>query len=241
MSKRKRNTADTSSIMGGPSYSGLAAPNTVGSTATNVGTASIPPNDHELITRREALKRASFLLGGLFFAPAITGVLNGCTARSGTWVPTRFSQTQAALIIALCDTILPETDTPSASQAGVPAFIEALLERNISSEEAQRFDEDVESFTSNATAALGSPFQEAEAQTRHAYVIQLLGRQGEGYASPSGNEQRQHTFLRRFREMCILGYCTSQAGATKLLRYAPIPGEYRGCIPFEHVGKTWAT
>jgi hypothetical protein len=38
----------------------------------------------------------------------------------------------------------------------------------------------------------------------------------------------------------MLGYFTSEVGATQVLRYDPVPGAYHGCIPFEEVGKTWA-
>jgi hypothetical protein len=39
----------------------------------------------------------------------------------------------------------------------------------------------------------------------------------------------------------MLGYFTSEAGATQVLRYIAIPGKQEGCIPFEQVGRTWAT
>ena len=47
-------------------------------------------------------------------------------------------------------------------------------------------------------------------------------------------------FFRMMKELTILGYCTSEAGATKLLRYAPYPGPYHGDVPHSEVGKAWA-
>ena len=80
------------------------------------------------ISRKEAIKRTGILLGGVVFAPNILGVLNGCKATPGVdWEPVLFSNEQAKLVEALTDIIIPETDTPSASQAGVPAFIESMV------------------------------------------------------------------------------------------------------------------
>jgi gluconate 2-dehydrogenase gamma chain len=43
------------------------------------------------------------------------------------------------------------------------------------------------------------------------------------------------------KELTMTGYFTSEEGATQVLRYEDVPGVYQGCIPFEDVGKTWAT
>lgn len=57
----------------------------------------------------------------------------------------------------------------------------------------------------------------------------------QGRANPSGTP---HFF--RIKELTIIGYCTSEPGATKLLKYEQTPGPYRGDIPYSQVGKAWA-
>jgi hypothetical protein len=42
------------------------------------------------------------------------------------------------------------------------------------------------------------------------------------------------------KELTTLGYFTSQPGATQALKYAAVPGPYKGDIPFSEVGKAWA-
>jgi hypothetical protein len=49
------------------------------------------------------------------------------------------------------------------------------------------------------------------------------------------------SFIRAFRELCIEGFCQSRWGATQVMQYESVPGEYRGCVPLESVGKAWAT
>ena len=43
------------------------------------------------------------------------------------------------------------------------------------------------------------------------------------------------------KELTTLGFFTTEAGATKLLRYDATPGPYRGDIPLSQVGREWAT
>ena len=47
-------------------------------------------------------------------------------------------------------------------------------------------------------------------------------------------------FFRTMKELTLLGYYTSELGATKELRHAPVPGRYEGCVPLAQVGRAWA-
>jgi hypothetical protein len=55
------------------------------------------------------------------------------------------------------------------------------------------------------------------------------------------NEEGEKTFFQEFKELTLVGYFTSQIGAEEELRYEQYPGPYQGCVPFEDVGRTWAT
>ena len=43
------------------------------------------------------------------------------------------------------------------------------------------------------------------------------------------------------KELTLLGFFTSEIGATKALRYVAVPGKYEGCIPYNKGDKAWAT
>lgn len=186
----------------------------------------------ESISRREAIRRVAALMGGVVFAPTLAGALQGCTARPGAFTPQAFNAAQLAFATSLMDTILPRTDTPSASEAGVPAFLDELLARNYSDEQRTQMLSDLDAFAAQAGQALGVPFQEADQTARADYFTERLREdldtQGGGFAL-------------RFKEAVMMGYFTSEAGATQVLRYIAIPGKQEGCIPFEQVGRTWAT
>jgi gluconate 2-dehydrogenase gamma chain len=81
-----------------------------------------------IMDRREALKRTAWLMGGVVSAPAIVGILKGCTAKPTIdWKPVFLTEDQAALVTQVADVIIPKTDTPGAKDAGVPSFIDLML------------------------------------------------------------------------------------------------------------------
>jgi hypothetical protein len=45
------------------------------------------------------------------------------------------------------------------------------------------------------------------------------------------------------KELTMLGFFTSEVGATQVLQYLAVPGTFRGCLPLSEAGngKTWAT
>ena len=49
-------------------------------------------------------------------------------------------------------------------------------------------------------------------------------------------------FILVMKELAMLGFFTSEVGATQLLQYDPLPGAYRGCVPLSAAGagRTWA-
>ncbi|MEX2346427.1 MAG: gluconate 2-dehydrogenase subunit 3 family protein [Balneolaceae bacterium] len=194
-------------------------------------------SNHNKIDRKEAIKRTGMLMGGVIFGPSILGVLKGCTATPGVdWNPTLFSNRQAQLVTSLADVILPEDDTPSASQAGVPAFIESMVKEVYNDEQRETFLRGLDRFGEESTAELEADFFESPAGDMFDYVFNLNENALQG-----GPLEGETPFILMFKELTMLGYFTSEVGATQVLRYEAVPGRYDGCIPFEDVGRTWAT
>jgi gluconate 2-dehydrogenase gamma chain len=194
-------------------------------------------DDHQIISRKEAIRRTAIIMGGVVFAPSILGVLKGCKATpNDEWIPELFSQRQARLMNTLVDVILPEDDTPSASQAGVTAFIESMVKNVYNQEQRNLFLKGLDQFDEEATLELEGDFYDMTDEIKYEYTygmnrVALESGRGSGGERP---------FILILRELTILGYFTSEVGATQVLRYEPVPGVYRGCVPFEEIGKTWA-
>lgn len=188
------------------------------------------------IDRKEALKRTALLIGGAVFAPNVLGVLQGCTAQPGVdWEPELFSNEQARLTSSLADVIIPKDEYPSASEAGVPAFIESMINDVYTEEQRNEFLDGLDAFAEKSRLELGGEYYESSEEDRY----QLTYNENQDLLELEREEDVP--FFLRFKELTILGYFTSEVGATEVLRYEPVPGVYNGCIPFEQVGKTWAT
>ncbi|MEX0661108.1 MAG: gluconate 2-dehydrogenase subunit 3 family protein [Balneolaceae bacterium] len=187
------------------------------------------------IDRKEAIKRTGLLLGGVIFAPNILGVLKGCTATTGDWTPVLFSTSQANTVTALADVILPADDTPSASEVGVPQFIETMVNETYTEEQRDAFLSGLDKFAEDSRAELEVDYTEGTDEQR--YEFTYFQNQTAVEEPPNG----ETPFILSFKELTMLGYFTSEAGATQVLRYEAVPGTYDGCMPLEEVGRTWAT
>jgi len=186
------------------------------------------------IDRKEAIKRAGLLLGGVMFAPNILGVLNGCTASPGDWTPTLFSNDQARIVTALADVILPADDSPSASDLGVPKFIETMVNEVYSEVQQREFLEGLDKFADDYRADIQSEFADGNDTDKYDFTY---------YQNRLAVEEdpARNPFFLSFKELTLLGYFTTEVGASEVLRYQAVPGTYEGCIPYDEVGKTWAT
>jgi hypothetical protein len=200
------------------------------------------------MNRREAIQRASLVLGYAITGPALTAVMNGCKANPElTYQPTFFNEDQARAIEALTEIIIPKTDTPGAKEAGVPGFIDALVKEVYSKEQQENFIKGLTDFIEDAKEAHGSSFVNCTTEEQAAHfkkhhdkaITESAGGGSTGWWNAgSGVEQ---PFLLKVKELTLLGFFTSEAGATQVLQYNQVPGPFKGCVPLAEVGKAWAT
>ncbi len=199
-----------------------------------------------MIDRRELLKRVAYLMGGAISAPAMLGVLQGCSAKkpSAQWTPAFFNATQAAIVSEIAEIIIPRTDTPGAKDLGVPAFIDTMLKATYSKTDQERYMQGLEQFAQRAKDSHGKAFIDL-----NSYQQQRLVRDVHDAAIQAGRDNtlddlhENRPFILMTKELTMLGFFTSEVGATEILQYAAVPGAYRGCVPLAETGngKTWAT
>ena len=253
-----------------------------------------------IISRREALRRVGFLMGGALSAPTVAGILGGCrTGAEAERQAAVLSGRYGDLSAAVSERIIPETDTPGAGNADVQQFIDRMLSEWYPDDLRRRFIEGLDDLDARAQAAAGTSFLEADADRQHE-ILAALDQQTFAAADPAPNtgslrerveggteleetldltpetrgklqrsldEAAARTAARRpdggpfvradaanegsligdpsfwriMKELTLLGYYWSEAGATQELKYDPVPGKWEACVPFEDIGKTWAT
>jgi gluconate 2-dehydrogenase gamma chain len=199
--------------------------------------------------RRELLKQVAFIMGGAISAPAIVGVLSGCSPKHDatsqlTWKPQFLNEAQAAVVTAVADIIIPRTNTPGASDVGVPAFIDLMLKDVYPTEDQQRFLSGLQEIDDEASKTKGKTFVALDAKDQEALVRKHhdAAMNSEREARATSKPHLKRPFVLMTKELTMLGYFTSQAGATEVLQYSAVPGAFHGCIPIKDAGngKTWA-
>ncbi len=191
------------------------------------------------MNRREALERTGLILGYAVSAPVLMGILKGCKASPElTYKPDFFSNDQAGIMSEVAEIIIPKTDTPGAKDVGVPGFIDKMLKECYKKEDQDRFMTGLASFDEEAKKSLGDSFMDLEPARQQEHVKKV---HDEAIAAYKKGDLKERPFILMMKELTLLGFFTSEPGATQVLQYDPVPGAYHGCVPLAEVGKTWAT
>jgi hypothetical protein len=222
------------------------------------------------IDRREALRRTAMLIGGALSAPAVAGVLAGAgdasvwaqTSRPG-WTPRALSADQLELVATVAEHMIPTTDTPGARAAGVHRFIDTMLAEYYTSAERQDFIAGLADLDARARTAAGRTFLHSDRRQQRTILDAVdreafPGAENRGAADVAKNASKEterggggtvaatesrltkRHYFRTMKELVILGYYTSQIGATKELHYQQVPGRFDGCVPLAKIGRAWA-
>lgn len=199
------------------------------------------------IDRRELLKRVAYLMGGALSTPAIMGVLQGCSPKassSAIFKPAFFTSEQAALVAEVAEIMIPRTDTPGAKDVGVPAFIDSMLHATYPKQDQTRYLDGLSQFEALANERHGKSFVKLAIDQQRDLVREVHDAALQAGRDNEANDRRDNRpFILMTKELTMLGFFTSEAGATQVLQYVAVPGAYGGCVPMKEAGngKTWAT
>lgn len=131
----------------------------------------IDRREASLITRREAIRRVTAVLGGI----ALVGgdaLLTGCRdERAGD--AAQFSAEDIAFLDEVAETILPQTSTPGAKAAGVGAFMALLVADTYGEREQRVFRDGMRKLDERCRQTHGASFMEATPQQRLALLEEV--------------------------------------------------------------------
>jgi gluconate 2-dehydrogenase gamma chain len=184
--------------------------------------------------RREVIKKISLLLGGSLSAASQRALAE--PRLSWSQVPPAYDSARQAIAHRLVDLIIPDTDTPGALQAGVPDFVDYVVSRWYRDAERQRF---IQGLNRLQFAAL-EQHQSAFVRLNEERQVALLLVEEAG-AGPAPANFGEGAFFHQIKELTVVGYYTSEIGATQELSYKPMPGRYDGAYKFSAVGRQWSS
>lgn len=206
------------------------------------------------MNRREALKKLGVTFGLVMTGPALfrSYEVNGFSNMPplSTFKPQFFTQDQFNALIQAVDVILPETDSsPSASQVGVPQYIDSYVDEVVSLEEQPLIRDYVDRL---AKRSRHTPMEELVEKSLNASEEEEkeLYEQIDTYTEAKRNGEEVSisddaaifSIMHNLRDMCISSYKNSEYIGEQVLAYDPIPGEQRGCVSVKEAtgGKAWS-
>jgi hypothetical protein len=99
---------------------------------------------------------------------------------------------------------------------------------------------DVESFTQSE---YGKSFPECSGDERE-QILKNFEERARPWPGLIGKVQKKYLggpFFVTLKRYSVIGYCTSEGGATQALRYSHVPANYIACEPYTPGEKAWAT
>lgn len=189
------------------------------------------------MNRREVISRLGLLLGGTIIGAEMF-INSGCGI-GDTQVNKLFKQSDVTLFDEIAETILPATSTPGAKAAKVGAFIAMMVQDCYTVADQKIFTDGIKSLEEGFNKKYNTSFIKGTAEQRTEFLTALDNEQ-KAYQASKKKEDPSHYF-RMLKETTLLGFFTSEVGATKVLRYVEVPGRFEGSAPYKKGDKAWAT
>ncbi len=222
------------------------------------------------MNRRDALVRVAALMGSSLSAPTLFAIMEGCNSSASREAVARtFTPETMTLLGEVAETIIPKTTTPGAKEAGVADFVKYMITDCYEPKNQQSFFSGLDnleeksqkahqqSFVKLTPAQRTEVFKEIEKEafdirekrqkndeakkkkaTDQSTNQNLNGKSNKD--EPTEEEFQLDDFYFIMKDLTILGYFTSEPGATQALDYVPIPGRYDGCIELKPGQKAYA-
>jgi hypothetical protein len=196
------------------------------------------------MNRREVLRYTAWITGSAVSASLASVILSGCSEQkseqnkaTGTDLAAHsgllhfFTPEQFTLVGLLADTILPRTDSPSATDVKVHITLDSMLGQVFDSTYQTKFKAHwlaLENYLDKQQFLKLSPSAQVDA------LKSLELTQSEDLVSAKKS-------LVEFKQQVIAYYLSAEEIAEKFLNYLPIPGFYKPCISVDEVNnKAWA-
>lgn len=193
--------------------------------------------DRRTLLKRIALAAGAATWSGETLAIQLSKAANSRPDDGGK--PQAFPPAHKATLAALCELIIPKTDTPGAIEAGVPAFVADMYAHWMVPAERKTVVDGLAQLDGAAKAAHGRGFAACTPAEQAALFAPARKAAGSYQQRSHGLDGRladpAAPFFFKMRDLVTLGYFTSEAGVNGELAYVPVPGRWEGDVDT----KTW--
>ncbi len=188
-----------------------------------------------MMNRRDALASIALLVGGTLVGAE--AFLTGCKTtgkKEGL-----FALNDIAMLDEIGDTILPTTaSSPGAKTAQIGQFMKTIITDCYNEDDQKTFTDGIAKLNDASKKKYDKGFMELQPDQKHDLLV-MLDDEAKKYNSSRKEKEPNHYFS-LMKQLTVWGYFTSEPGATKALRYLPVPGKYIGDVPYKKGDKAWA-
>ena len=195
--------------------------------------------------RRALLKIAGLALGASL-SPSCRRALESGADLVAPPVGGSLSDAQLEIITTLAELIIPETETPGATAAGVPSFIHQIVVDWYTPAERQIFLEGLAELAVIADRHWSTSFMALDPERQSQVLTELeppmedlSGTRPISASALGPGAGGDQPFFVKLKELTVLGYYTSEVGARAELTYRPVPGAYDGDAVFDDTSRQW--
>lgn len=183
--------------------------------------------------RREILRYTALATGSAVCMPLLNSLLAGCTKgqqqQTDGYLPKFFSEDQFELVKTVVDTILPKTDSPSATEVNVHQTIDSIVHAVYKAGEKEAYKKGFDELESYLK---GKDFVDLD-QDKQVQILKALD-------ISNGADKVKQPFV-HLKQQAIAFYLSNETIAENYLNYLPVPGEYESCVSLSDMGgKAWA-
>lgn len=187
------------------------------------------------MNRRDALSSIALLVGGTLIGAE--AFLTGCKTtgkKEGL-----FALQDTAFLDEVGETILPITaGSPGAKAAKIGEFMKTIVTDCYNEDDQKSFTDGIGKLNDASQKKYDKDFIALEAAQKHDLLV-ALDKEAKEYQGKRKDKEPNHYFS-LMKQLTMWGYFTSEVGATKALRYEPVPGKYIGDFPYKKGDKAWA-
>ncbi len=152
----------------------------------------------------------------------------GLASDAATQTASLLTPPRARVMEALAEVIIPATDTPGASEAGVTDFVAALVDGWLADDDRDRFLAGLDTVDPACQGRFGSPFAECPPGDQAAFVRELDDELTRLREDPTADET-QH-FFHDIKRFAVTAYFTSDVGLDAI-GYRTTFRTFEGCAP----------